>query len=143
MPLPWASPAKTLFQASKPAPVLPQGAASTEPAISPRTAANNAAQPKCLSTMRSSAFPLGPLRPARLLEIVNLNHFRKNVPTLIPNGRRVGNGDGFPSHHRPAGNFSEEAPTPPYGASSFLVPFSLGFSGPAWASTPRRPCRFG
>src|SRR3990170_2120191 len=113
MPLPWASPAKTLFQASKPAPVLPQGAASTEPAISPRTAANNAAQPKCLSAMRSSAFPRGPLGPARLLEIVNLNHFRKNVPTLIPNGRRVGNGDGFSLPSPPRRELSGRSPDPP------------------------------
>jgi hypothetical protein len=48
-----------------------------------------------------------------LFEFVNLNHFRKNVPTLILDGRNVGNGDGFPSHHRPAGDYSEEAPTPP------------------------------
>src|SRR3989337_466922 len=113
MPLAWASPAKTLFQASKRAPVLPQGAASTEPAISPKTAANNAAQPKCLSTISASAFPLGPLEAARLLEFVNLNHFRKNVPTLIPNGHKVGNGDGFPSHHRPAENFIGRSPDPP------------------------------
>src|SRR3989304_939553 len=103
MPLLWASPAQTLFQASKPVPALPQGAASAEPATSPTTAANNAAQPKCLSTMEIVRVPSKALELARLLETVNLNHFRKNVPTLIPNGRRVGNGDGVPSHHRPAG----------------------------------------
>ena len=57
-PLFWASPAKTRFQPSKPALLLPQGAASAEPPMSPKNAASAAAQRKCLSIMEISAFPL-------------------------------------------------------------------------------------